>query len=145
MSLKDWMSLGSAPKKRSKEQARGFWTELTPAERADIRWHWEVQALEDDLPWFGQGYAPLPGKRWAGDRLLGADHYSVLLSWLAGGSAAMIARRTHVARRTVYAVLHQVIYIADPTTTLSRWYGFGLIGGMVIPQIPENVESRWQK
>ncbi len=99
-------------------------------------WDRHVVELVDSLPWFGQDVVPPPARsrrRRRGEPLPPEDHRRVLLSWLAGGSAALVGRRVNVSRRSVYNVIRRFVYSSDPVASMTEWHDLGLIACLATP------------
>lgn len=86
-------------------------------------WYRRVGELVDSLPWFGHEVPPPSARsrrRGRGEPLSPEDHRRVLLSWLAGGSAALVARRVNVSRRIVYNVIRRFVNSSDPVASMTE-------------------------
>ncbi len=112
-------------------------------------WDRHVGELVDCLPWFGQGVPPPPARlirRHRGEPLHPEDHRRVLLSWLAGGSAALVGRRVNVSRRSVYNVIRRFVYSSDPVASMAAWHDLGLIACLATPGCAQlNSSTVWQE
>lgn len=99
-------------------------------------WHQRVIEIVDGLPWFGQGVGPARSgvRRPKGERITTEDQRRVLVSWLGGGSAAQVARRAGVSRRSVYNILKKLIYVQDPMRMMAIWSDLGLIACVITPE-----------
>jgi hypothetical protein len=93
-----------------------------------------LQAAIAKLPWFGEGIAlRASGRRRRGRALDIAEIQRVFLAWLGGPPASDVAARALVGQRTVYSVLHRVVYSEDPVPLLPLWVELGLIAGLTSP------------
>ncbi len=101
-----------------------------------LEWFGHQQDLIGRLPWFGERISPVRarGSREKGQALTVEDEERVLLSWLAGGSRSQMAVRAGVSRRTVYNLVHRVIYETEPQAALFKWYEAGLYACMSVPR-----------
>ena len=112
-------------------------------------WNRRVVELVDSLPWFGQDILPPPARsrrRRRGEPLPSEDHRRVLLSWLAGGSAALVGRRVNVSRRSVYNVIRRFVYSSDPVASMTDWHDLGLIACLATPGcVRLNSSINWQE
>ena len=112
-------------------------------------WDRHVVELVDSLPWFGQDIPPPAARsrrRRRGEPLPPEDHRRVLLSWLAGDSAALVGRRVNVSRRSVYNVIRRFVYSSDPVALMTDWHNLGLIACLVTPGCVQlNSSIIWQE
>ncbi len=112
-------------------------------------WDRHVVELVDSLPWFGQDIPPPAARsrrRRRGEPLPPEDHRRVLLSWLAGDSAALVGRRVNVSRRSVYNVIRRFVYSSDPVASMTDWHNLGLIACLVTPGCVQlNSSIIWQE
>ena len=109
-------------------------------------WRKLQRNLIRELPWFGQNFSPagFQSRRCGRQALTESEEDRLLLSWLAGGTSRVVGSRLGVNRRTVYNVLHRLVYTSDPGKLLLRWHRAGLYTCMYAPRYKTIKETGWQ-